>query len=60
MVAQSQLSLAAQSYKQQLRELGEPVEAANSKEQGHLVLKFKRPNVAMTSKIENGSIKIQQ
>jgi len=36
----SQLSLAAQSYEQQLRELGEPVEAANSKEQGHLVLKL--------------------
>ena len=36
----SQLSLAAQSYEQQLRELGDPVEAANSKEQGHLVLKL--------------------
>lgn len=36
----SQLSLAAQSYEQQLRELGEPVEAANAKEQGHLVLKL--------------------
>ena len=36
----SQLSLAAQSYEQQLRELGEPVEAAGPKEQGHLVLKL--------------------
>lgn len=36
----SQLSLAAQSYEQQLRELGDPVEAADSKEQGHLLLKL--------------------
>ena len=36
----SQLSLAAQSYEQQLRELGDPVEAAGPKEQGHLVLKL--------------------
>lgn len=37
----SQLSLAAQSYEQQLRELGDPVEAAGPREQGHLLLKVR-------------------
>ena len=36
----SQLSLTAQSYEAQLRELGDPVDAAGPKEQGHLLLKL--------------------
>jgi len=36
----SQLSLTAQSLEAQLRELGDPVEAAGPKEQGHLLLKL--------------------
>jgi hypothetical protein len=36
----SQLSLSAQSYEQQLRDLGDPVEAAGPREQGHMLLKL--------------------
>jgi hypothetical protein len=36
----SQLVLTSQSVEQQLRELGDPVDTADPKEQGHLLLKL--------------------